>query len=104
MAVMLCLEGNVPNTPFVDNKSMAKENIMAVDEDTTGLEAPKSTKFELKSIISHKGNTQHSGHYVCHTRYNDKWILMNDNYVMEDDAVELEKAYLLFYYNTDLMK
>ena len=36
------------------------------------------TEYKLKSIIAHKGLSATSGHYVCFTRINGTWWLLND--------------------------
>jgi len=38
-------------------------------------------KYRLKAIISHLGNHQSSGHYVCHIQKDGNWYLFNDNKV-----------------------
>ncbi len=86
----MCLEGAIPNTPFQEEKQHTSPQAI---EDVID----SSPNYELISVISHRGNSTASGHYVCHRKYNDKWILLNDNYVMEDG--DLKDAYLLFYKN-----
>lgn len=40
-------------------------------------------KFAVKSFISHKGPSVHSGHYVAHVKHpNDEWVFFNDEKVV----------------------
>ncbi|CAG8761381.1 20907_t:CDS:10 [Gigaspora margarita] len=51
-------------------------------------------EYQLQSFISHKGTSVHCGHYVVHVRKGEKWVLFNDNNVVEDPQPPLEEAYV----------
>ena len=38
-------------------------------------------KYELLSIISHIGKNTEHGHYVCHVKKGNQWVLFNDEKV-----------------------
>jgi ubiquitin carboxyl-terminal hydrolase 5/13 len=61
-------------------------------------------KFELQSIVCHKGASTHTGHYVAFIRKQiedegRQWVLFNDEKVVEAvDAEEMKKfAYVYFF-------
>lgn len=58
-------------------------------------------RYKLKSFISHKGPSVHSGHYVAHIRMEQGWVLFNDEKVVkadEESVQELKKlAYLYIF-------
>lgn len=58
-----------------------------------------SASFKLIAFISHRGTSAHCGHYVAHVLRNDKWILYNDNKVVEVDSIDsvVGLAYMYFY-------
>ncbi len=50
-------------------------------------------KYRLKSFISHKGPSVHSGHYVSHIRSSsegsiDQWTLFNDEKVVKAEEID----------------
>ena len=100
-ALMLLLEGNISDEAIQETTTTttAKETTVVMPVDSK-----KSTKYQLKSFISHKGNSTHTGHYVCHRWHEEEggWILMNDRHVVKDLEADVGKAYLLFYYNMDM--
>ena len=64
---------------------------------------PTPAPYILKSFISHKGPSIHSGHYVSHVKQEgtNGWVLFNDEKVVKaegDGLTELEqKAYVYFF-------
>ena len=38
-------------------------------------------QYELISVISHIGRNTDHGHYVCHIKKNNQWVLFNDDKV-----------------------
>ncbi|KAI9772111.1 MAG: hypothetical protein M1840_001399 [Geoglossum simile] len=62
-------------------------------------------RFQLHSIVCHKGGSIHSGHYVAFIRkditggHGDSWVLFNDEKVVEAvDVEEMKKfAYIYFF-------
>ncbi|KAL1952550.1 hypothetical protein VTO42DRAFT_4825 [Malbranchea cinnamomea] len=61
-------------------------------------------KFELKSIICHKGVSVHTGHYVAFVRKalpdkaDQQWILFNDEKVVEARDIEEMKQFAYIYF------
>lgn len=51
----------------------------------------KPARYHLSSFISHKGTSVHCGHYVAHLKKDDKWVLFNDNKVVDASAT-VDKA------------
>ena len=54
-------------------------------------------KYELKSFISHKGPSVHSGHYVAHIKTEAGWVLFNDEKVVKADDESVERLRKLAY-------
>lgn len=53
--------------------------------------------YRLAAFISHMGSNTGSGHYVCHIRDGNRWILYNDAHVAISEEPPRELAYLYFY-------
>lgn len=53
--------------------------------------------YELKAFVTHIGSSTISGHYVCHIKKDDTWILYNDEDVAVSSEVPREMAYLYLY-------
>ncbi|KAF9963072.1 hypothetical protein BGZ65_006137 [Modicella reniformis] len=58
------------------------------------LDPSKPGRYKLASFISHKGPSVHCGHYVSHIKKGDKWILFNDNKVVDDPKAPIGDAYM----------
>ncbi|KAI5860799.1 ubiquitinyl hydrolase [Durotheca rogersii] len=62
-------------------------------------------KFQLQSIVCHKGTSIHTGHYVAFTRKQldtsePKWVLFNDEKVVEaGDVEEMKKTAYVYFFN-----
>lgn len=60
-----------------------------------------SANYKLKSVICHKGSSPHTGHYVVFIRHEDKWVLFNDEKVVECDENNLadmrNNGYIYFF-------
>ncbi|KAJ3412209.1 hypothetical protein HDV05_001119 [Chytridiales sp. JEL 0842] len=78
--------------------------------DETGLDDAPSTApvgagsdgtpdYNLVGFISHKGTSTHCGHYVAHLLKNGKWVLFNDEKVVQvpDIAKAIGEAYIYIY-------
>jgi len=48
------------------------------------------------------GTSPQSGHYVCHIKEGDKWIIFNDNKVATSERPPKELGYLYLYRRADL--
>ena len=53
--------------------------------------------YKLKAFISHKGPSVHSGHYVAHIRFEDRWVLFNDEKVVKADSESVKELKALAY-------
>ncbi|KAI9293374.1 ubiquitinyl hydrolase [Neoconidiobolus thromboides FSU 785] len=53
--------------------------------------------YKLKSFISHKGTSVHTGHYVAHINLNQEWTLFNDNKVANQPNPPMENAYVYLF-------
>ncbi|OTA89162.1 hypothetical protein M434DRAFT_34517 [Hypoxylon sp. CO27-5] len=62
-------------------------------------------KFQLQSIVCHKGTSIHTGHYVAFIRKLldttvPKWVLFNDEKVVEaGDVEEMKKTAYIYFFN-----
>ncbi|USW55912.1 Putative Zinc finger, UBP-type, UBA-like superfamily, Zinc finger, RING/FYVE/PHD-type [Septoria linicola] len=76
-----------------DSAPEGASTIVAIPEDT------KPAKFSLSSIVCHKGNSIHAGHYVAFVKKLAGWVLFNDEKVaLGGDVDEMKKfAYIYFF-------
>lgn len=60
------------------------------------LEQPptNATSYRIKAVVCHKGTSPHTGHYVVFVRENSRWILFNDEKVVEcgDQVDEIRRC------------
>jgi ubiquitin carboxyl-terminal hydrolase 5/13 len=54
-------------------------------------------RYRLKAIVSHMGSSAASGHYVCHIRVEDKWVIFNDDKIAESKNPPFDLGYLYLY-------
>nr|XP_015193349.1 PREDICTED: ubiquitin carboxyl-terminal hydrolase 5 [Lepisosteus oculatus] len=54
-------------------------------------------KYELFAFISHMGSSTMCGHYVCHIKKNDQWVIFNDQKVCASEKPPKDLGYLYFY-------
>lgn len=47
-----------------------------------------AANYRLKSVVCHKGSSPHTGHYVAFIRIGEKWVMFNDEKVMEVENCE----------------
>ncbi|OMH85666.1 Ubiquitin carboxyl-terminal hydrolase 14 [Zancudomyces culisetae] len=80
----------------------------AVEEASTQLPSTPDLSpalYRLKSFISHKGSSLHSGHYVSHVDVSpsssaSRWIMFNDDRVVEHpDPVEAASLAYVYFFN-----
>ncbi|CAG8433718.1 11276_t:CDS:10 [Ambispora gerdemannii] len=65
-----------PNDDVGEQNSIDAETINAKFGDPS-----LPANYEISCVISHKGTSVHSGHYVAHVRKDGRWVLYNDNKV-----------------------
>lgn len=53
--------------------------------------------YALKAFVSHIGSSAQAGHYVCHIRKDDKWVIFNDRKVAESVDPPKDLGYLYIY-------
>ncbi|KAL7749797.1 ubiquitin C-terminal hydrolase Ubp14 [Sorochytrium milnesiophthora] len=77
----------------------AEQSGGAPEEASTRSDSADHATYTLNSFINHKGPSMHCGHYVCHIRDQQRWILINDNRVVEqpDPSRMQEEAYVLLF-------
>eukprot|EP00850_Spirogloea_muscicola_P012169 SM000078S22028 [mRNA] locus=s78:18702:23792:- [translate_table: standard] len=54
-------------------------------------------RYTLLAFISHMGTSTQCGHYVCHVRKEDKWVLFNDAKVAVSSDPPKDMGYLYFF-------
>ena len=54
-------------------------------------------KYELVGVVSHLGNSTSVGHYVCHLKIENEWIIFNDEKVAKSKQPPLDYGYLYLY-------
>ena len=57
----------------------------------------ENTQYTLFSVVSHKGSSTNCGHYICHTKIDDRWIMFNDDRVAIDSEPSFDNAYVLIF-------
>ncbi|XP_024356450.1 ubiquitin carboxyl-terminal hydrolase 14 [Physcomitrium patens] len=81
-------------------ESMAMElDVGACTQDTQAeVKYPDgSGKYRLLAFVSHMGTSTQSGHYVCHVRKNDRWVIFNDCKVAVSGDPPKDMGYLYFF-------
>ncbi|KAH3688687.1 hypothetical protein WICPIJ_000334 [Wickerhamomyces pijperi] len=66
-------DGNIPEAPVTVDKSEILESLPTKDR----------SEYSLKAVICHKGSQVTSGHYVAFIKVNERWILFNDEKVID---------------------
>merc|ERR1739838_337672 len=56
-----------------------------------------SGKYEMFAFVSHMGSSTMCGHYVCHIKKNDRWVIYNDEKVAESVEPPKDLGYIYFY-------
>ncbi|KAM3613905.1 uncharacterized protein V6R79_006797 [Siganus canaliculatus] len=54
-------------------------------------------KYELFAFISHMGTSTMCGHYVCHIKKDQQWVIFNDQKVCASEKPPKDMGYLYFY-------
>merc|ERR1712002_820495 len=54
-------------------------------------------KYELMSFVSHMGASTMCGHYVCHIKKENRWVIYNDEKVAESVDPPKDLGYIYFY-------
>ncbi|XP_008321015.1 ubiquitin carboxyl-terminal hydrolase 5 isoform X1 [Cynoglossus semilaevis] len=54
-------------------------------------------KYELIAFISHMGTSTMCGHYVCHIKKDQQWVIFNDQKVCASEKPPKDLGYLYFY-------
>ena len=53
--------------------------------------------YRLVAFISHMGTSTKCGHYVCHIRRGDDWVIFNDEKVAASERPPRDLAYIYLY-------
>lgn len=66
---------------------------------SSSVSAPQrsSGRYRLLAVVSHMGRSADHGHYVCHVRRGNQWILFNDDVVSGPRLVYVRFRFLLSY-------
>jgi ubiquitin carboxyl-terminal hydrolase 5/13 len=54
-------------------------------------------EYEIVGFISHIGKNTSSGHYVCHMKRSDGWVIFDDQKVARSESPPFELGYLYLY-------
>ncbi|AWO96378.1 Ubiquitin carboxyl-terminal hydrolase [Scophthalmus maximus] len=54
-------------------------------------------KYELFAFVSHMGTSTMCGHYVCHIKKDQQWVIFNDQKVCASEKPPKDLGYLYFY-------
>lgn len=54
-------------------------------------------RYELFAFISHMGTSTMCGHYVCHIKKDQQWVIFNDQKVCASEKPPKDLGYLYFY-------
>uniref|UniRef100_A0A3P8YUJ6 Ubiquitin carboxyl-terminal hydrolase n=1 Tax=Esox lucius TaxID=8010 RepID=A0A3P8YUJ6_ESOLU len=58
---------------------------------------PFLSEYELFAFISHMGTSTMCGHYVCHIKKDQQWVIFNDQKVCASEKPPKDLGYLYFY-------
>lgn len=58
---------------------------------------PLVSEYRLRAFITHMGSSATVGHYVCHIKQEDQWVIFNDSKVALSVNPPKELAYLYLY-------
>jgi len=58
-------------------------------------------RYSLQAFVSHMGSSPQSGHYVCHIKEGEDWVIFNDNKVARSERPPKELGYLYLYKRCD---
>ncbi|KAL4155017.1 hypothetical protein PRNP1_007131 [Phytophthora ramorum] len=89
-AVAQCESDSTASAEASGEASSAKR----LDSDTVG-------DYSLVGFVSHVGKNTNSGHYVCHMKKDDRWIIFNDDKVAVSEEPPLGAGYLYLFRRTD---
>ena len=56
-----------------------------------------SGKYRMCAMISHIGRNTDHGHYVCHVKKDDKWVLFDDDRVAHSKAPPFDKGFMYLF-------
>lgn len=70
------------------------------DEPPRFLDGPG--QYDLIAVISHMGSSTACGHYVCHIKKNDQWIIFNDEKVAVSESPPFDLGYMYLYKRKDV--
>lgn len=59
-------------------------------------------QYELVGIVSHMGRNTACGHYVCHLKKKDKWVIYNDEKVAISESPPRDLAYMYLFRRKDV--
>ena len=54
-------------------------------------------EYRLFAIISHMGTSTSCGHYVCHIRKGEEWVIFNDRKVARSVNPPIQSGYVYVY-------
>lgn len=58
-------------------------------------------EYELVGFISHIGKHTSHGHYVCHMKKSDGWVIFDDQKVARSESPPLDLGYIYLYHRKD---
>ncbi|KAF9897466.1 hypothetical protein BX616_005545, partial [Lobosporangium transversale] len=88
------------DTP-IDNDENDNPKSAAAGQKPLAGDVNKKGHYKLASFISHKGPSVHCGHYVSHIKRGNKWVLFNDNKVVDDPKAPIGDAYMYIFRRQD---
>ena len=54
-------------------------------------------EYRLLGVVSHMGTSTTCGHYVCHVRKGEQWVIFNDRKVALSENPPKDLGYIYFY-------
>jgi ubiquitin carboxyl-terminal hydrolase 5/13 len=84
-----------------------QDELVCLTDDQLQVDAPTGDRvaeyrdgnetYRLFAFISHMGSSTFCGHYVCHIKKDDKWVIYNDNKVAISENPPKELAYMYIF-------
>lgn len=94
------------SNPDDDGELEASQPVINVQKELEELKATllahstNGASYELKAVVCHKGTSTHTGHYVVFIKIDGKWVLFNDEKVVEyeSDPVEVRTSGYIYFF------
>jgi len=75
----------------------AEQPTDAAAAETNAMDVEDASRYRLVAFISHIGGSTATGHYVCHIKKDNRWVIFNDEKVAISEDTPKDMGYLYFF-------